>query len=131
MTIFYIAPHYFDSGFDAKYQILKRIASKYNVNILKGIKKNKGAFDINKTMQLYEKADCFIADLSFERPSCYYEVGYVQGLGKLVKLIAFANTHIHQVKGEVKSYASIDEYEQLIGSLISELVDYDSLKKRL
>lgn len=129
MKIFYIAPHYFDSDFDSKFKSIEEIAEKFHFEILKGIKSSEGEFDRKKTMELYNNADYFIADLSFERPSCYYEVGYIQGLKKNVYLIAMKNTPIHQVKGEVEFYSSINEYREMIISFFEEIKRSEHLTK--
>ena len=118
MKLFYIAPHYLDSEFEKKIQILQKLSSKKGIEVLKGIKVGKNKFDSEKTMELYQEADFFIADLSYQSPSCYYEVGYNQGLNRLVKLIALKGTIIHQVKGEVHFYSNLKEYEQLIKLLL-------------
>lgn len=121
MKVFYIAPHYFDSEFDVKLTIIKRIANEDGIEIVKGVHTGEKEFDLEKTMELYKEVTYFIADLSFERPSCYYEIGYVQGMNKEVDLIALKGTMIHQVRGEVNFYSNIYEYEALIKHLIKEI----------
>lgn len=121
MKIFYIAPHYFDSEFDTKFHSIENTAKEFGFEILKGIKNSENEFDRSKTMTLYNSANYFIADLSFERPSCYYEVGFVQGLSKKVYLIALKNTMIHQVKGEINFYSNINEYKETIKQIFKEI----------
>lgn len=123
MKIFYIAPHNIDPEFATKFQSLKSIAKKHNIEILKGIQTGEQQFDLNKTIGLYNEVDYFIADLSFVRPSCYYEIGYVQAMNKKTKLIALKNTEIHQVKGNVNFYSDIDDYHKVIEKLLTEIKD--------
>lgn len=130
MKIFYIAPHYFDSEFDSKFQSIEKTAEEFGFEISKGIKNSENEFNRSETMKLYDSADYFIADLSFERPSCYYEVGFVQGLQKKVFLIALKNTIIHQVEGEVIFYSNINEYEETINHIFREIGE-DSSQQRL
>jgi nucleoside 2-deoxyribosyltransferase len=63
-----------------------------------------------------EDADIVLADLSFERPSCYFEVGFAQALGKRVALIATDGTAIHQVIGRdaLIFYNTISDYENAV-----------------
>ena len=42
-----------------------------------------------------ELAEIIIADLTYERPNCYYEIGYAHGRGKNVILTAKSGTTIH------------------------------------
>ncbi|HUS50435.1 MAG TPA: hypothetical protein VMZ91_09740, partial [Candidatus Paceibacterota bacterium] len=42
----------------------------------------------NKIIELISKCDICIADLTYARPSVYYEAGYFTGLGKSVIFIA-------------------------------------------
>lgn len=62
------------------------------------------------------KADAIIADLAFERPSCYFEVGLAQGAGLKVELIAPVEAAIHQIGGRehLSFYAGVAEYEHLV-----------------
>ncbi|GHU66157.1 hypothetical protein FACS1894184_03460 [Clostridia bacterium] len=58
--------------------------------------------DLNLSTNLYQKiingietADVVIADLTYERPNCYYELGYAHALGKDVIIIAKNGTIPH------------------------------------
>ena len=59
-------------------------------------------------------ASFVFADVSFERPSCYYEIGIAQALQKATFVVALKGTKIHQVEGKVHSYNELTEYESLI-----------------
>lgn len=46
-----------------------------------------------------EGATLVIADLSLQRPSCYYELGLAQALGRTTLLVAEEGTDVHQAFG--------------------------------
>ena len=48
-----------------------------------------------KVLNQIKLAEFIIADLTFERPNCYYEVGYAHALNKKVILTARKGTVIH------------------------------------
>ena len=121
INIFYIAPHYVDVNFNKKLQIIEIEAKKHSIKILKGVINNSNEFDLTKTMRLYHKAHCCIADLSFERPSCYYEIGYMQALNKRIMFIASSGTFIHQIDGEVNFYSNFSEYKELIKHFLADV----------
>jgi hypothetical protein len=52
--------------------------------------------DINRMIASFSEASLVIADLSSERPSCYYELGVAEALKKPVLLVAEEGTPIHQ-----------------------------------
>lgn len=56
-------------------------------------------FDIAKFLKELQMVEMVIADLTLERPSCYYELGIVEAVGKLVHLVAEMDTRIHQCAG--------------------------------
>ena len=56
-------------------------------------------FDAELTERDFIDADLVIADLALERPSCYYELGFAQALGRPTQIIAPEGTHIHQAGG--------------------------------
>ena len=49
----------------------------------------------NKIYEHIAKAEVIIADLSYERPNCYFELGYAKALGKDMIIIARKGTKIH------------------------------------
>lgn len=49
----------------------------------------------SKIFEYIEKAEIIVADLSYERPNCYYELGYAKALGKEMIIIAKQGTKIH------------------------------------
>jgi hypothetical protein len=57
------------------------------------------SFDLVRARQELRRARLVLADLTLERPSCYYEVGLAQALGRRVQLIAESGTPIHQADG--------------------------------
>jgi hypothetical protein len=54
-----------------------------------------------------------LADLSLERPSCYYELGVVHGTGLPVAVVAEVGTMIHQTadRWSLAYYDSLDDLE--------------------
>lgn len=123
MKIFIITPHYSDLEFKKKRELLLKIASNYNVEVLYG--SNRGfETDVDESIALLESADSVLADLSLERPSCYFEVGFAQSQNKLVHLIAKLGTEIHQVRSrnKVHFYKSLSDYEQLLNNFFSNII---------
>ena len=49
----------------------------------------------DKIVQTIHAARIVVVDLSHEKPSVYFELGYTRGLGKTVVTIARQNTKLH------------------------------------
>lgn len=116
-----IVPHVFDPSFTDKRRVVERISSVLGIDVFYApYQLPSGEFDINKTIEILKKVDFFVADLSYERPSCYFEVGFVQAMNKPIDLIAIDGTIIHQAlnRDKVKYYAQLHDYEKLIESII-------------
>ena len=120
MDIFIITPHRFDPLFEKKRQIVESATKHFRINVYYGPNPPYDESDRKKTVDLYKQIDFFIADLSYERPSCYFEVGFVQALNKPIDLIAMYGTDIHQIldRDKVKFYKDMREYENLIISFL-------------
>jgi nucleoside 2-deoxyribosyltransferase len=122
IQIFIITPYSSDNTFTAKIDILNHLSQKMKVEIITaGDYMTDNIFNLEKTLADLSTKDFFIADLSLERPSCYYEVGYIQALKKNVTLIAQAGTPIHQIIGEVAFYTDMIDYQNLMISIIKQL----------
>ena len=76
-------------------------------------------FDLTETKQRYRACAFIIADLSYERPSCYYELGIAEALGKTVHVIAVEGTVIHQTanRDSVQYYRDVAQLESIMVSL--------------
>lgn len=69
-----------------------------------------------------QTAALIFADLSLERPSCYYELGIAQALGRPTFVVAATGTAIHQVadRNSVSFYANLEELSHLVSATLSE-----------
>jgi hypothetical protein len=67
-----------------------------------------------------EAAVFVLADLSLERPSCYFELGIAEATGAPLHLIAAAGTPIHQVGGprQIAFYSGIEQYRSVVSNLM-------------
>lgn len=75
-------------------------------------------YDFREQLQ---RAVVVLADLTGERPSCYFELGFAEALERPVQLIAQAGTPIHQTayRRTVRFYANTDELEQAVDQALS------------
>jgi len=122
--LFLITPYSIDSDFEIKKKIISKICQSNNIELyLAEDKLIHKSLDANETIELFKIMDYFIADISYQRPSCYFEIGYLQALNKEINLIAKTNTPIHQLlkKGTVNFYQNINEFKGLINDIIRKL----------
>lgn len=75
-----------------------------------------GHFDLESTKRELASSAAVLADLTNERPSCYFEVGLAQALNPRVLIIAERGTILHQVGGwqEVAFYDSFEDLPSLV-----------------
>jgi nucleoside 2-deoxyribosyltransferase len=83
---------------------------------------DKPTFHLPDLIAEIRDADSIIADLSHERPSCYYELGIAEAIGKKVHLIAEAATPIHQsvARSLVHYYVNINDLARTVESALKE-----------
>lgn len=79
-------------------------------------------FDLKETKEILLSSDLVVADLSDERPSCYFELGLAEALNRPIVAFAKTKTPIHQtsVRDDVAFFSSPEELKQLIISAISK-----------
>jgi hypothetical protein len=117
MFVFIVAPHSFDPRFEKKIRVISEVADGLGVRISWAAPASiKDAAGESIGLGNLRLADAVIGDLSFERPSCYFEVGLACGLNKPIFLIAEKGTHLHQVVGRdaVEFYSDMGEYRGLV-----------------
>ena len=78
---------------------------------------------LHRVMASLAGAAIVITDLSFERPSCYYELGLAEALGVPVRLIALDETDIHQSSNreQVRRYSDLASYERVISKILADM----------
>jgi hypothetical protein len=81
---------------------------------------NPTPFNLAAELAVIRDAHRIIADLSYGRPSCYYELGLVEASQKRAVLIAGAGTEIfqHAEHGPVAYFDDFEGYAALVGSLL-------------
>jgi nucleoside 2-deoxyribosyltransferase len=79
-------------------------------------------FNLQSTLQDLRRSEFVLVDLSLERPSCYYELGLTEALGKPVYLVAIEGTDIHQTASRrlVKFYKNNIELITLLRNILVE-----------
>lgn len=77
---------------------------------------SKGTFSLATAKRDLKASAAVLADLTNERPSCYYEVGLAQAVNPRVLIVAQQGTPLHQIAGreEVLFYDSIDALPELL-----------------
>jgi nucleoside 2-deoxyribosyltransferase len=123
MYFYVIMPVGADQQFADKRSILQRVAAKEGLSPYFPFNKASNmTFDREGTLSLINDSDFVLADLSLERPSCYFELGLAQALGKEVFLIAQQGTDIHQAHGRglTRFYEGLSGYEQVVSSVLKD-----------
>jgi hypothetical protein len=77
-------------------------------------------FDLASELRQIREARCALVDLSFERPSSYYELGLIEALGQRAFVIAEEGTPLHQtsLRNDARFYSNLDEFEALVAFIL-------------
>ena len=77
-----------------------------------------GVLSYEETLTKLHQCQAFIADLSMERPSVYFELGLASAFGKPIYLLASEGTKIHQSGAhQILTYSGINEYKEVLLSI--------------
>lgn len=84
--------------------------------------KTEPTFDFASLVESMKGASLVLADLSMERPSCYFELGVAETLGSRICLLAENGTPIHQTSKrlETRFYSSLGSFKSLVGEALVE-----------
>lgn len=77
-------------------------------------------FDVAEAVARLREAAIVLADLTAARPSCYYELGLAEAVGRPVRLVAALGTEVHQTGGRegVHYYSTLNELEKVAAELL-------------
>lgn len=118
-----VMPIGYDPESEKKTQIIQSISDSYNVAVrLPTYDKTTPSFSIDIILHIFSKASFALVDLSFERPSCYYELGLLESIGTKVYLIAEKGTPIHQsvYRASITYFDNIECYKDLVTNMLNE-----------
>lgn len=121
LNVYVIMPVGADPSYSAKRKVLGHVARKLGVSLHLPLENSTSHQSPSDVLEEIRRSDLVIADLSLERPSCYFETGLAQALGKRTRLIAAAGTDVHQVFGRdrVRFYEGSLEYQEMITSILN------------
>ena len=130
MYFYVIMPIGADRQFVEKRRIIEKIAHEKNCVAYFPFDRDRNiSFDIATTLSTLRGAEFVLADLSMERPSCYYELGLAQAVGKDVYLVAEDGTDIHQAHGRnsTRFYRDMQDYDQVISAILEGAIAVGTL----
>ncbi len=109
---------------EEKEAIIRRAAAARELSVhLPSYSAQDPVFNVHSALEDLRGAEFVVADLSFERPSCYYELGLAEALGKPVFLVAEEGTAIHQTAARqlVKFFRNLEEFRECIEGIIGQV----------
>jgi hypothetical protein len=118
-NLYFIGPLASDPKFTSKQRIIEEVAAQFEIGAHFPFA---GGVSQQMPQIISEIRNCrfVLADLSRERPSCYFELGVAEAVGAEVALIAEAGTPIHQTQNRnVAFYSDLDDYRTLVGNIIA------------
>jgi hypothetical protein len=125
--VYFISPVGSDPGYRKKREVLSAVALDQDLEFFFPLDRHTG-FSVDAASQDLRKSWLAIADLSLERPSCYFEVGLAQGIGTPVALIATEGTVLHQAggTGKILRYSSLETYQTSVLEILAQRKQSDA-----
>jgi len=123
MYFYVIMPVGADQQYADKRSILQKVADREGLTPYFPFDRiSNRAFDKEQALSVIKDSHFVLADLSLERPSCYFELGLAQALDKDVYLIAQQDTNIHQAHGRglTRFYEGLSGYEQVVSKVLKD-----------
>jgi len=125
--VYVIMPVQSDPHYKEKRAVLSSAAVHAGIDVhfpLDHLSAHGADFDLEETLSALSHSIGVVADLSLERPSCYYELGLAQALKVPVVLVAQAGTVIHQAdyRGSVVEYSDSKSYGDVLEEAFDRLI---------
>ena len=123
MRYFYvICPVGADPDFVAKKSILDQLGIECDLKPFFPLERHQ-RFSLREATADIQAAEFVLADLSLERPSCYFELGLTRALGIPISVIAATGTPIHQVGDldgrEIVFYDDLAQYRSALAVILA------------
>ena len=107
-----------DSQLEEKQKQIQKIAEQHG--IAPHFPSYEDYSDIHVALQNLRSAEFVLVDLTFERPSCYYELGLAEAINAKIYLIAAQGTDIHQTskRNSVQFYENLQQYPSVVNNIL-------------
>jgi len=118
--IYFACPVLSDPDFEIKRKIIEKMEGDFSHKIHLPLTNGIPSYEDTETN--IKKSLGFIADLTAERPSVYFELGIALGYNIKIKVLAIKGTRLHQTPNiDVHYYDGIDQYVDVLRAAIYEL----------
>jgi hypothetical protein len=122
--VYFIAPVGSDPEYVTKRGVLAKISASTRCDFFFPLERH-GSFSIDEARSDLLDASLVIADLSLERPSCYFELGIAQALDTPICIIASLGTKLHQTaKSDAPLiYSNLNQYCEVVTRLVQHALN--------
>lgn len=117
--IYFITPVGSDPQYQLKRELLAQVSKAAGREFYFPLERHSG-FSLDTARTDMGNASLVIADLTLERPSCYFELGIAEAVGVPVFIIAAVGTTLHQTAkpDSVLLYADIGQYREIVSRAV-------------
>jgi nucleoside 2-deoxyribosyltransferase len=125
IRVYYISPVGADAEYASKRAVLASVGQSLNAEFVFPAGRG-NAFVLEDMLAAICACDCVVADLSLERPSCYFEVGLAQAKSKRVALIAAEGTILHQAAGTDSTirYGDLASFQFAVERAVRQVLEH-------
>jgi hypothetical protein len=131
--VYLIAPAAVDNAHVAKRKIVEATCEALGLSVVSGSYAPHQAFRLESLKDELSKCVLALVDLSFERPSCYFELGIVETSRVLTKVVAEHGTPIHQTsyRERVRYYSNLTEFKDLVADCLQDALQQASIAQEV
>lgn len=128
--IYFITPVGSDPQYQLKRELLAQISKNTGREFFFPLERH-SSFTLDTARADLCNASLVIADLSLERPSCYFELGIAQALGVPVCIIAVLGTTLHQmaIPNSALLYPDLGQYSEIINQAVTTACQQEEILK--
>lgn len=118
--IYFIMPVGSDPQYELKREQLAQLSNDTGHDFFLPLERH-NFFSISEAKIDLINASLVVADLSLERPSCYFELGIAQALGVPVCVIAAVDTILHQTGSSIIPlfYSNLFQYREVVRQCVA------------
>lgn len=118
----------FNEDMDDTYHAIKDECAKLGLSAVRSDESIGSGIIIREVVQMIERAEFIVCDLTHERPNVYYELGYAHGVGNEaneILLLARAGTELHFDVSHLRviTYRSTEHLRMILSSNLKKMME--------